>query len=1631
MNANGSRIAIHRAHKVKATCPAHDDAEPSLAADYKPAERKTVVYCHAGCHTEDVVAEIGLTLADLYDDPMPEEKKTRRRAIPRARGAKRTIRTKNTPQPKKPKKAGCSGAFREVARYRYEDANGQLVGVKVRRECTGCSVCEAEDAKPAKRITWERPAGDPPCACETCARVAGKGIELHMPENAPLYRTPQLAVAEQGSTVYLGEGEKVAETADQMGLLATTKPGSASTAWNPDHTALLAGQHVVILADRDPAGYKSAQDARAALLADAASVRVLQTPIESKGADLDDHRAAGLSLDALVAVPEELLVPDNEPGSAPDDAHADAVHPADPWAAGEPIPGDDGRPNRKDEYTVRHGELVKVTRKLIDYDDDGHPRYDVNFDTILGCYARIVRAETEDFGDGQEDNPGVLVATGDDQDEAEKVLNQRTTTNLVLQLMHPKQLDQPVLMRVSLKKFETGSWLHDLPWSDVYFGSSRSARDRIVSAIRAVSPDAQRVPIFAATGWRRTDSGGWMYVHAGGGITADGHVQLHTDFPGRLSLVKLPAPTTDPGRLRAAVWDALSIPQRTPAHVTVPLMGLAFRSPYFCCPSSITLFGLPGSYKTSISTTVMRFFAPRMDRNKSILSLSSTGATVNAVPEVLYRMKDVMMLGDDAAPDKSVKDASQRAGSLNRQQYGAEGRLRLKYVDGVLKLEDPRGPRGSLVTTSEVFASTESAQQRTLTLAMNRSEADLDQLRHMSTPQFADNCALLMASYIRWIAADYEAHCNTVRRIADEYATQLREYCGDRPSEHLGQFASGWHMMLLFLLEAGAASVEEVEDWWPRAWSALLTAADRERDLLENRSMHSRLLAYLATALSGKHAHLVGPDGKCPTDHATALRYGWMVTDSSSNDPMNPNRDHTQLRPGGAQLGVVTHVRLEDGTTEERVWLDHQQATRMALRMAAELDEYFTATSTVLTESLRQAEIISVEVEHTRKGTRRVNPRVPMPGGRRRVWDMPASALGLNVTDDDSGQGAEGDLRPLAPPGPLALFTPSAVSSTPPTGVQLAPVEARPALSPAPAASAHVAPSAVQQVPQLDAQEAAAPDTEPVALTLDDIAQPEPEPEPVRERSAGWTRPATTTGEPWRAAVAVADLDGLHLPDGTVVPLPPVEQLHAGVLADLVEQLGLGHGGSRRGTGAAANWRPDPGMIYVQDALAQALSLPDPDADDQDDEDEDEDYSARDGRTELARYNDHPFLARARAQGWTVDRWGTPTRIYRERPDGSRVSAMIEVTAWARTTAWGRSKGVEWLQDAPAADVLARRAQEIADTIGITYRHSAGATGHDLLKAMRPENGGAKAMPMKRTEMPPFMGKTPRLYSGRSWVRGLKARPGAAAITAAEREKQFLLSYDARAAYLAPCGSLRLGRGELTHLKGSDSQFDPNVPGYYVTTLPAWGEHGWFDLFAPRTDGRPRPYATPTLAYARELDIDFEVTEAWVWEESDRTLEPWYRHLRDSLKAMPTDVDPLVRAATKSTYTSSVGLFGSPKLAGNARKGIEASLMYRPDISDFVMAAQQVNLTRHVLRIGRESGLWPVGCMTDSLFYAVDDRNFATAVPGLPMGPNLGHFKPNGAALMSDVLAHLETDSRNTIMHAPLYTSPADWEAAK
>lgn len=53
--------------RYAARCPAHDDKTPSLSI--RDAGDKILIFCHAGCHREDILTAIGMDFRDLYRDP--------------------------------------------------------------------------------------------------------------------------------------------------------------------------------------------------------------------------------------------------------------------------------------------------------------------------------------------------------------------------------------------------------------------------------------------------------------------------------------------------------------------------------------------------------------------------------------------------------------------------------------------------------------------------------------------------------------------------------------------------------------------------------------------------------------------------------------------------------------------------------------------------------------------------------------------------------------------------------------------------------------------------------------------------------------------------------------------------------------------------------------------------------------------------------------------------------------------------------------------------------------------------------------------------------------------------------------------------------------------------------------------------------------------------------------------------------------------------------------------------------------------------------------------------------------------------------------------------------------------------
>lgn len=197
-----------------AKCPAHDDKRASLSIA-NGEDGRILVNCHAGCSSEAICSALGLTLKDLYAEPL-----------------------------QKPPQTGCKP--RIVATYNYTDENGKLLAQKQRRA--------------DKTFMWRRPDGSGGWKYDR------KGVK------PMLYHT---AEAVKADSVFLVEGEKDADTMKRLGKAAVSPPDGAGGKWKENYTQILKDKHVIIIADNDAPGRKFAIGTAGILSGEAKTVKVL------------------------------------------------------------------------------------------------------------------------------------------------------------------------------------------------------------------------------------------------------------------------------------------------------------------------------------------------------------------------------------------------------------------------------------------------------------------------------------------------------------------------------------------------------------------------------------------------------------------------------------------------------------------------------------------------------------------------------------------------------------------------------------------------------------------------------------------------------------------------------------------------------------------------------------------------------------------------------------------------------------------------------------------------------------------------------------------------------------------------------------------------------------------------------------------------------------------------------------------------------------------------------------------------------------------------------------------------------------------------------------------------------------
>ncbi|MGW7024909.1 telomere-associated protein Tap [Streptomyces decoyicus] len=427
----------------------------------------------------------------------------------------------------------------------------------------------------------------------------------------------------------------------------------------------------------------------------------------------------------------------------------------------------------------------------------------------------------------------------------------------------------------------------------------------------------------------------------------------------------------------------------------------------------------------------------------------------------------------------------------------------------------------------------------------------------------------------------------------------------------------------------------------------------------------------------------------------------------------------------------------------------------------------------------------------------------------------------------------------------------------------------------------------------------------------------------------------------------------------------------------------------------------DP-LIVLTDEAAERLGLP----------------AVLEDRRGLRLPDDHKVIKQLTKAKWKLTKrgFGPWARVYRPAEGGKRQCVQFAVLPWGAldTRSWGDTGQ---LPPADVAAVLGTYATRV-----LTPRGSTAVCGLELMSALRPPTRAVKdaatgswvsgpnpgslaepfdpAPPEAPAEHPLVAALYPRHHVRTpdqvideevyDWFRPLTDEECTRGYTHA-------VGIDVNMAFAAAANRLVIGTGPATHVKSP--AFDPKLPGSWLVDL----SHIETDprLPSPFTPRGTRPtgpawYSTSTVAYAVELGVPIQPSEAYVRYEHGAYFDAWYTRLRDAYMATMADLgveagmseadflaamarhkneDPgqaAVLSAIKSTVKGGIGKLRERPQSIKHKFGEPWPALQRPTWSPHARAELigKVRTNQHrKLMAWARAGLFPVAILSDCAVY--------------------------------------------------------------
>lgn len=1508
----GMKPRQQRPEDFMALCPAHEDQRASLHINYDHGEQRTLLHCFAGCDFADVLAGIGLQVSDAFDKPL--EPSERRRRDDKPRPVKRTplpkrITSEDTPEePEIPAKA-----WSETAVYSYANEAGEVVQEVIRLEATidgrthkrfiqrfinprtgrwvktkpetfvpalysqadvlqaiaaGRPVYLVEGEKDADNgaaaglITTTNAQGAGAFPAELAQLLAGgdvrivvdrdkagakRAIDVHAmllaadPDTRVTVLLPAVEDEKADLTDHLEAGHGadglVEITLDDAALLAQAEEVRKSLL----RRLAVAADEAIAQADDgdDTAAQRWVREAEELLLRIRAACRVDDTvKLTSTGEQLRlelaslEQQAAAQAKRARELDRAQVIPLHDEPGEGGDGGE---IFDGGVNVEGVPISGPD--------YRVVDGRTVRVH----------HTKDGVRYQLIMDGWCELLEERTADDGEDAFSDPDEIApAKPRDSYKFRFCRRQRDEDGKPIKASNGRSfaIEERTVVFDS-DAVRTRSWVHSLPWPGMLASTTTKgiaeAYDAMFKA-RRPKPDASKL-IYKQPGWRRTAFGN-VFVHAGGAIGPNGHMDVPTRFDpdGRFRAYRLPEPSQDAQQLRDA-WLEATVPlqQELPARIIAPLLAAVWTSVFNQTSLVTHLAGARATAKTGTASLAMQYLAPLMHggvRRKAQLSGTDGGGTVTAFVLALGEFGHVCVLGDDFAPDSAAEKQRKKMEDIGRAYHDAAPKA-LGTRDGK-PTRSYRPIVATLITTGEMTAGG-SADTRYLNLPINGGDiTDISvRYRRLESEGRIGKRALLGSSLIQYIAQHWDGLYGEWSEGRGEIPQQLNQQWQQRigaQTSDIGLISRysddatvrqyGIRLMLRMLVERGAITSKEAAAFEQWAIDGLAEAYHYQDNRVGDPA--TQFLGALHDSIFNGTAYVSTVDGQAPDDEEIARALGWRSRISGPNVDWEPR--------GRERVGVLEGDRL---------YLMPVPAFKAARAAAAAAGEPLSETPYSVGSSF-----IAHGYMDSEGGKQQVRRR--FEGGRKRVWDIPLDAL-LNAGDDDTTP--DGTNEPTAP-------------EQPDSGAQRQP-------EPLPEPPAEAVDEAVYEPIPEDVQPVADPaEAAPAATTTDD-AHSVPTPLPA----------APAKGTSFRASCAVLDERGLWLPDGELIDIGTV-------LGEPVRHLGsFVHLSMRLGLGAWTDgWQHSPGTIYLTREAALKLDIP-----------VDKLPRNPDQWSPFLKEHttDNPLVTAAVRAGWIISE--NDDRAFINGATSIRADGAYHVGVRLSLLDAMRDDVKSILTDDDGQRIqdwssVARRFDKLAQH-GLPFKHSASSTGLNVLKASLSAASRADVVaPSKLIEPSEFHGTEADF----NWTRKPTQNEAEQRfVHAYDRSGSYL-------AALAGL-QLGTGRPEHienggTYVKGAQAYYRVTVP-----EAPTWGAPHPFGRYAHTRIGKTSWIAAPTFELAQQLEMDLEIHEAYIWHESKRYFDKWYQTLRDARTSLDTadPDDQAARDVVKAIYTRTIGMFGS------------------------------------------------------------------------------------------------------------------------